>query len=437
MEVDARRTDLSLLKSTTAMQPFFVPVNEEFLARKVYQATERVFCSASGVSQTLAEAIVAAAQTRSKLQVAVVLDSSPLPARMGLADTSGLEILNSAQSDLSNLSVRQSPRLRLCIMIADACGWAWWPRVQAVEPPRVSPELPNAMVLHPKQVEYVLSSFSIDSQRLASLPSGEVSSSEPPPPPDRSGVPSEPLSSADVHKRGEDLRMSPPEKFHELRKISVYRPLLQYVEGADLVGVRTEAMSVSLPEQIANLPVPTDSAARLRTSLKLFVDDAISSDLLERQLRRYKDFFCPSIKPPYGRLILKRETGAFEAALQAFQDQEIESFRHQFSQSLKQQRSRLGTLVRDIYTAACVEHISSVKRDEDAHKWLDRHLDAVLSGLGGRPGRIRLTKPIYKDITYQTLNDPDFIRRVRAAFPQESWPRHELYASQVAAEATD
>ena len=231
--------------------------------------------------------------------------------------------------------------------------------------------------------------------------------------------------------------MSPPEKFHELRKISVYRPLLQYVEGADLVGVRTEAMSVSLPEQIANLPVPTDSAARLRTSLKLFVDDAMSSDLLERQLRRYKDFFCPSIQPPYGRLILKRETSAFEAALQAFQNQEIESFRHQFSQSLKQQRSRLGTLVRDIYTAACVEHISSVKRDEDAHKWLDRHLDAVLSGLAGRPGRIRLTKPIYKDITYQTLNDPDFIRRVREAFPQESWPRHELYASQVAAEATD
>ena len=178
------------VRSFTVMQPFFLPVDDKFLAKQVSQAADRVFFSASGVSQALADAIVTAARTRPALQLVVVLDASSLPARMGLADTSGLEILHSAQPDLPNLSVQQSPSLRLCVMVTDARGWVWWPVVQAVEPPRVSQAPPNAMGLRPDQVDYVLASFSADSRRLASLPSAnaDVSPSRPPPLPEDSTV---------------------------------------------------------------------------------------------------------------------------------------------------------------------------------------------------------------------------------------------------------
>ena len=418
------------------MQPFFLSVDDKFLAEQVSQAAERVFFSASGVSQALANAIVAAAHTRSALQLVVVLDASPLPARMGLADTSGLEILHSAQPDLPNLSVQQSPGLRLCVMVTDAGGWVWWPVVQAVEPPRVSQVLPNAMVLRPDQVDYVLASFSADSRRLTSLSSADVSPPRPPSLPEDSGVPSEPLSSSEVRNRAEDLRLSPPENFHELRKISVYRPLLQYVEGADLEGVRTQAMNFSLPAEIANLPIPDGVAARLRTSLRLFDDGVVSSDALEGQLRKYKDFFCPSIKPPHGRLILKRDVRVFEAALHAFQDHELASFTRQFRESLSQQRSRLESLVCRVYATTCKDHVDDVKDEDAARNWLRRRLEPALSELPRRAERIRLTPPIYRDVTYSTLNDPHFVSRVREVFPSEPWPRHELYESQMAAAAT-
>ena len=414
------------------MQPFFLSVDDKFLAEQVSQAAERVFFSASGVSQILADTIVTAARGRPTLQLVVILDASPLPARMGLADTSGLETLHSAQPDLPNLSVQQSSGLRLCVMVTDACGWVWWPVVQAVEPPRASQALPNAMVLRPDQVDYVLASFSGDSRRLASLPSADVSPPRLPPLPEGSGVPSEPLSSSDVRKRAGDLRLSPPESFHELRKISVYRPLLQYVEGADLEGVRAQAMSFLLPDEIANLPVPSEVAASLRTSLRLFDDSIVSSDVLELQLRRYKDFFCPSIKPPHGRLILKRDIPAFEAALNAFHGNELTSFTRQFRESLSQQKARLESLVCRVYAAA----VPDVNDEEEARNWLRCRLDAALSDLPRRADRIRLTPPIYKDVTYSTLNNPDFVSRVHGAFPSVPWSRYELYESQMAAAST-
>ena len=420
------------------MQPFFLSVDDKFLAKQVLQAADRVFFSASGVSRALANAIVTAARTRPALQLVVVLDASPLPARMGLADTSGLEILHSAQPDLPNLSVQQSPGLRLCVMVTDARGWVWWPVVQAVEPPRVSQALPNAMGLRPDQVDYVLASFSADSQRLVSLPSAdtEVSTPRPPPLPEDSGVPSEPLSSSAVRTRAEDLRLSPPENFHELRKISVYRPLLQYVEGADLEGVRAQAMNFSLPDEIASLPVPSEVAARLRTSLRLFDDGIVSSDALEHQLRKYKDFFCPSVKPPHGRLILKRDIHAFEATLRAFQDHELASFTRQFRESLSQQKSRLESLVCRVYATACQQQVREINDEKEACDWLRSRLGAALSDLPRRADRIRLTPPIYKDVTYSTLNDPRFVSNVRKVFPSEPWLRHELYESRMAAAAT-
>ena len=192
-------------------------------------------------------------------------------------------------------------------------------------------------------------------------------------------------------------------------------------------------MNFSLPDEIASLPVPSEVAARLRTSLRLFDDGIVSSDALEHQLRKYKDFFCPSVKPPHGRLILKRDIHAFEATLRAFQDHELASFTRQFRESLSQQKSRLESLVCRVYATACQQQVREINDEKEACDWLRSRLDAALSELPRRADRIRLTPPIYKDVTYSTLNDPRFVSSVRKVFPSEPW---QLYESRMAAAAT-
>ena len=63
--------------------------------------------------------------------------------------------------------------------------------------------------------------------------------------------------------------------------------------------------------------------------------------------------------------------------------------------------------------------------EAEARHWLGAELDRVF------PNAEALTKKMhldirYKDVTYETLNQPDFFQSVKAAFPSVNWER--LYA---------
>lgn len=132
-------------------------------------------------------------------------------------------------------------------------------------------------------------------------------------------------------------------------------------------------------------------------------------------------------------MILKRDIHAFEATLRAFQDHELASFTRQFRESLSQQKSRLESLVCRVYATACQQQVREINDEKEACDWLRSRLGAALSDLPRRADRIRLTPPIYKDVTYSTLNDPRFVSSVRKVFPSEPW---QLYESRMAAAAT-
>jgi len=61
--------------------------------------------------------------------------------------------------------------------------------------------------------------------------------------------------------------------------------------------------------------------------------------------------------------------------------------------------------------------------DDDAIRdWLTRELDKVFPAAEGLVGKMRL-EDRYKDVTFETLNQPAFLDAVKQAFPRVNWDK--------------
>lgn len=54
--------------------------------------------------------------------------------------------------------------------------------------------------------------------------------------------------------------------------------------------------------------------------------------------------------------------------------------------------------------------------------WLERELDKVFPAAEGLVGKMKL-EDRYKDVTFETLNQPDFLEAVKHAFPLVDWDK--------------
>ena len=60
--------------------------------------------------------------------------------------------------------------------------------------------------------------------------------------------------------------------------------------------------------------------------------------------------------------------------------------------------------------------------EEDANRWLSHQLDGVFPTADELIEKMQLEQT-YKDVTFETLNKPDFLERLREAFPGVDWEK--------------
>jgi hypothetical protein len=60
--------------------------------------------------------------------------------------------------------------------------------------------------------------------------------------------------------------------------------------------------------------------------------------------------------------------------------------------------------------------------DEDARLWLEVELDRVFPRPEALVKKMKLDVR-YKDVTFETLNQPDFLELVKTAFPRKDWDK--------------
>jgi len=155
-----------------------------------------------------------------------------------------------------------------------------------------------------------------------------------------------------------------------------------------------------------------------------------------------RDSFMPSLGKDHGRVLLKARKPLFEKRLNELRTK-LEEFqakvRDKLQVSLDASRDEIVTYYVPAVLANPPDNflgqlLSPKPTDEDARRWLRQQLESVIPKADELIKRMEL-KLTYKDVTFETLNKPDFLQSLREAFPAVDWDK--AYREfQAAGEAT-
>ena len=381
-----------------------------------------LFCTLD--SQRIAEAIAEVAARLGVEMVTVALDFDERVMRMGFGDLESVKILREA-----GLVVRDAPGLRTALVLVDDEGYLFTPTALYLEAEPHGERAPNAMRLSTAQLREALARLSPvakaiavaqaqddqERERVASLPV-EVST--------------DPVTEEQFARVDQSLKEAPPVQFDLARQVRVFNAYLQYVE-MKLTGAAIQRHRLAIPPNILKLGGSKDLEGRLRTTFDLIERGGkLSSKKLEEKLNEIRKNFTPSLGKDHGRVVLKAQKQTFEKRLTAFKAN-LAAHRQKVADELQGQLDESRQQIIDYYLPRVIETppdgmlgqlLHEKPTEEDAGLWLDAELDRVFPEAKSLIQKMQLDVR-YKDVTFETLNRPDFLESVKTAFPRVDWDK--------------
>jgi hypothetical protein len=238
-----------------------------------------------------------------------------------------------------------------------------------------------------------------------------------------------PVSAELLSKTKLGLDLAPPIPFNVARQVRVFEPYIQYVE-ISLKGCHIERRTVELPMSIQGLDPDADLSSRLHTKFDLIEKSSnVSSSQMESQINQLRDL-TKSLGKPWGRVLLRSTRSRF--------DQRVEEIRAK----LEAHKKTVETTLKDVLTDSrkrLIEHFFGLVKakppdellaqitndpptDDQINSWLDRELDKTFPKPSDLMSDMSLDVQ-FRDVTYETLNQPGFGEKLREAFPLVNWDK--------------
>jgi len=389
----------------------FCALGSERMAELVRSAERRVCYAAPGLQVAVAAAIREVFARLPADAITVSIDFDERVMRMGYGHIDAIGLLNQAKVPVMN-----SPGLRSAVLIVDNEGFVFTPTALYLEPEPHSEETPNAIRLERDQIAEVLLRLSraARTEALAAAPS-EQARHELEVLPVEIGV--NQVSPANFLEVAESLRLAPPVPFDMIRRVQVFQPYLQYVE-IELRGAAIQRHRVEIPKAIQKLGAGKDLAGRLRTTFDLIEKDSkISSK-------------ARALGPRFGRVILKSARQLFDARIAAFQ-QHLAAYQKSVNAKIEANLEKSRKEVVAHYLPAAKDNppdellgglMTAKPTESDIRKWLDARIGKAF------PSADKLTSAMtldvsFKDVTFETLNHPDFFETLKEAYPDVNWDK--------------
>ncbi len=405
-----------------SFSPLFSALSSGRIAALIRSATNRVVYAAPGIQDQAAAALAEQAQSLLSPELTISLDFDERTLRMGYGSLAAMEILRAA-----GIELKHSPGFRSGILIVDNRGWVFTPVAHYLEEEPQSDETPNAIELSPAQVAAFAIRFSPVArvEAIKQAPTPEIAIEIAEMPCDLGFAPVEESHFAEVK---EAIEIAPPVKFDVIRQVRVFEPYLQYVEMS-LTGAAIQKHRVQIPPVIQALGASADLEGRLRTTFDLLGKSSkLSSEALEADLKKIRDTFTPSLGKAHGRAVLKAAKPHFEIRIAELQAK-LKTHQIDVAANLQTDLDKSRAEVVAYYLPLAIAKppdaviggsIIQPPPTEAFEKWLNRRLDEVF------PKAEDLVKSMildvqYKDVTFETLNRPDFITSVKKAFPDQNW----------------
>jgi hypothetical protein len=174
-----------------------------------------------------------------------------------------------------------------------------------------------------------------------------------------------------------------------------------------------------------------DLERRLRTTFDLVeTGSRFSSKPLEDALNEIRKNFTPSLGKDHGRLVLKaakpvlnERLSAFREKLKKHQKGVAAELQKHLDESRRQIVNYYVARVMDTPPDALLGQTHTGKpTEEGARRWLDHELSRVFPKAETLIQEMRLEER-FKDVTFETLNRPEFLESVKTTFPSVDWDK--------------
>lgn len=418
---------------------FFCGLSSAGVAELVRSARRRVCYAAPGLHDEPAAAIVEAADRLGADSVVVCLDLDESVLRMGYGTLDGVARLRNR-----GLVVNHAPGLRRGLLVVDDEGFVFTPTPLYLEAELPEAVAQNAVRLTGAQVTEALARLSPAARELAVTQANDAGEAK-----RLSALPSEirtaPVTADRFDEVAGRIKEAPPVRFDIARQVRVFEPYLQYVE-LKLSGAAIQRHRVRIPESVQSLGASPELEGRLQTTFRLIEENSrISSEPLDEALDKIRKNLTRSLGKDHGRVVLKSAKLVLEerltelrALLEKHKAAVEKNLQRDLDRSKKQVVEHYVPLVQRNPPDAMVGQLFMQGKPNaaQARHWLNGELDPVFPKAADLVQGMAL-EVRYKDVTFETLNQKDFLTLVREAFPHVDWerPYEQFRAAGEAAEA--
>jgi hypothetical protein len=364
-------------------------------------AQNRLIVIAPGLSTSVAKAVAAKWNELGRDAVRVVLDSDPEVCRLGFGDLEALKLLHEVAARLGT-QILQQQGLRVGVIITDETTTIYSPTARLVEGGGQPGERFNAIRFDAPMVEPAHDACNTDFSSIDLYP--------------------DLLEDQDLVKVSRSLEADPPVKFDLARKVRVFNAKFEFVEF-ELHGLFLSRKRVQIESDLVGLAGDPKTQKLLRSSFQLIEEDSDSSGKRVTDLKRFiVNEFLISL-PGYGTVVLRSKKEEFQRAVAT-----LERYVKRFQKRLEKQLQASIDANRDALAQALLPGVLA----NPPKRWsrfigqypqpeeVERMLRAELARTFGKAEDILQSmevKAIFKGVTYESLNDPEFIRVASEQIP--------------------
>jgi len=411
--------------------PFFRAFTSQDMADLFGRAQSIICYAGPGIQHQVAQALVAAAARIGPELIIVCLDFDERVLRMGFGDIDSVKALKAA-----GINVTTTPGLRMGLAVADEEGVSFTPTALFLEAEDRAEQGMNGMRLSKNQVKEALARLSPGAKAAAIVMATTVEEKQ------RLSkieveVSAKPISEAAIQSIEQNISAAPLANFDLARQVRVYNARLQYVE-VELNNAAIERRRIAIPPSIQELGGGEELEGRLKTTFDLIEkNSSLSSKPLADKVAKLRKDFTPSLGKKFGRAIMKSAKPRFEKRLNALRA-ELVLHQEKVATELQVQLDKSRKAIVDHYTPLANAQLPDPAVGlfgGDVEAWLNEELAQVFPLAADLIKKMALELD-YKDVTFETLKEKDFLSAVRTAFPTGDWDKaHDEFkaAGEVAA----
>lgn len=402
--------------------PSIQSITEQDLADAIKKAKQRVVYVAPGIWPEVAQVLADSWHRLGAEQVTVILDIDAEICRFGYGSIEGLEIVKETASALTQ-AIGHEPGIRICIVIADDQTFIFSPTPRLIEcaPGTIQdPENPSGQaVTTPRANGIVLVAPPAAIERdLGATP--ELAAER--------TIGNEAVDHQKVEEVAKDLKQNPPKKFDLARAVNVYNAAIQFAE-LKVSGCQLSGHKASLPSELIKVARKNPALdKKIDKSLRLIEDEddlinnkELSEDTIFTERKRIEKAFLVHVKG--GTVIdrkkkaeLIKQVAAFQALIEKFAAQVKVSLNDRYITTAEQLSAEL---LPDVLHDIPQRWLKRLGQNPNSDKLKFLIEESLLKSFGNPDRRINAMKAdvIFKDVTYEMLNEPDFITTISEHFP--------------------